>query len=47
MRLASQENISASLTNPAKKGKMRYIVKLASLAICESRICETHKQAKS
>jgi hypothetical protein len=30
-----------------KKEKMRYIVKLASLAICESRICETHKQAKS
>ncbi len=30
-----------------KKGKLQYIVKLASLAICESRSCEAHKQAKS
>jgi hypothetical protein len=39
MRLASRENISESLASyeSRKEGKMRYIVKLVSLTICESR----------
>ncbi len=37
MRLASRENINASLTSLARREKMRYIVKLACLTICESR----------